>query len=286
MSEHSMPEDSSLEFAPRLLEALKKARWCGREYNYNSLLRGVEERPLAEKPLVSVIIALSHIDAAVLGHLTVLVTERGFPFELVLVDTAGVAQQEARYRNIADIYLEAAPESAFYTALNLGALYARAPFLLVLSDLVCPTVELVRQHFEAYHQHKCLAARGDVSEVPWLLQVPVGSLLKGGPARPWFIDIDENFSIKKSVFYSLKGFDETLHPGCGALELSIRLYKLARQGKTLLQRYLPKAQCRASRSFDYPARQTAYVKSWIMVDEKYHEQLYEYCLIATERCGN
>ena len=268
-----MPQD--------LHTAITRCGWLGRSFGYQAVIASLTDKALPVPPRISVILAATQPNARVFAHLKMMADSSQHPFRLVVVEQEACASP-AVCGDIAHTHIRLRGEAGLHTARNIGALFAEGPILVFLSDAFYPLPDILDKYLACFEEHKPLAVRGVVKNVEQV-SMPVGAFFRTTQSEPWIVDIDENLAVEANAFYALGGFDESLPEGCGAIDISIRLYE--RCSDLTRQRYQADAAVVADASFDPQMRYARCQQAWHSLNKKYGQVLMYYSIVAESLCG-
>ena len=280
--------------------ALARCGWLGRSFGYEAVIASATVGALPAPPRVSVILVTANMDAHVFAGLEKMAKASSCPLQLVIVEQQScyrplplgvhtwnrcwLGRDPMPFGDMAHVHIRLNGDVNLHTARNIGALFAEGSCLVFLSDMFSPLPNLVDTWLACFEEHKPLAARGAAKSADLNSGVPVGNLFRAKPSGPWIVDIDENLAVEANAFYALGGFDETLLEGCGAVDLSIRLYGLCPD--LTRQRYQADAVVVAGACFDPQRRHLLRQAAWDGLNRKWMFKMLEYYeFVAESLCG-
>lgn len=225
--------------SPELVRRLRNVDWLGREFSYAQYIRSIKMAEAPEPPAMSLILCLDRLEKKVVAALHMLLDANPDSLEIIIVNPQCSSPWLAVLPRIAHVWIDVDDNCPEYTSRNMGALFANAPMLLFLSDAVAPVPALPQAYINCLSREGVIAARGRVLKERQSYTALFRRFDLGDCSFPWALDLDENMAILAQQFFSIGGFDETLQPGFGALDLSAKIYQ--RFPEYQAQQYCPEA---------------------------------------------
>lgn len=227
-----MPE----EIWPELERLFLAHGWQGRLYGLQRWLKaGLERRmPAGEMNVIAVrdagkdCDALSFLDDKSCGT--------------ILIERADSSAGLPQANPYADVHLLLDAETPILTARNIGAGLSAGKILVFIAGDARPQAGFLQAYEKVFEDFpQTLACRGQIL-CPYLeeAQAVTGSFRLPDNIDLWPVDLEENMAIRADKFFYHGGFDESMLPGYGALDLSIRVFGEHPDFK--LQRYAPFAK--------------------------------------------
>lgn len=255
---------------------LRGADWLGREFSYAEHIRAVSTAPGPSNPALALVLCLEHPDKGAAVGLRMLMDANPENVRIIIVTPPSPSPPAALFTSMAHVRIDVDAACSAYMARNIGALFADASVLLFLSDVLRPVPRMPRAYLTCLAHEGVVAARGRITG---------GSDIRGSVFRrynrtsvphDWAMDLDENMAMDARTFFSLGGFDETLPPGFGAVDLSARIF--ARLPDPAAQQYCPEAEASLPSHGETVRDSLNSQASWNQINAKYAKDMLGYCV--------
>lgn len=259
---------------------LRAADWLGREFAYAEHIHSVDLVPNRVPPAAALIICLENPDKGAVVGLRMLLEANPESVQIIVVNPGNSSPLTPLFTSMAHARIDVDAACSPYAARNIGALFADAPVLCFLSDTVRPLPHLLTSYLACLTQKGVVAARGRITGKTDMRGSVFRRFDRTSIPHDWALDLDENMAMDTRTFFSLGGFDETLQPGYGAVDLSARIFALWPDPGA--QQYCPEAEAELPRSGEPRLESLCGQISWDQINTKYAKDLWSYCVFWTE----